>query len=318
MAGDAEEHVVERGATQADVLDRDAIVLKPSRNVGQRGDAVGDRSGDPAAVVVDLRLAVAHLSHCLDGMLDVRRLVDDDLDLVAADRALELGGRVVGDGPPAVDDRDAVGEPVGLLEVLRRQQHSGAGGDKLAHRVPDLVATARVKTCRRLVQEHQTRRKNHARRKVEPAPHAAAVLLDSLVAGLREVELLEQLDRALAGTAGTKVEEPAEHLEVLPTGEDLVDSGVLPGEPDVAPHIHGLPDDVEAADQSPAAVGADQCREDPHRGRLARAVGPEQPVDRAIWDFQVEPVEGPLVAVPLLEAFHEDGHVWAGHALSKG
>jgi hypothetical protein len=37
-------------------------------------------------------------------------------------------------------------------------------------------------------------------------------------------------DGPLLGTLGSEVEEPAEHRQVLPAGEDLVDGGVLAGE----------------------------------------------------------------------------------------
>ena len=44
--------------------------------------------------------------------------------------------------------------------------------------VPDLVARARVEAGRRLVEEHQLRRDDDARRDVEPAPHPSGVVLD--------------------------------------------------------------------------------------------------------------------------------------------
>ena len=47
-----------------------------------------------------------------------------------------------------------------------------------AHDVPHLVARARVQAGRRLVEEHQLRRHDEAGRDVEPAPHAARVVLD--------------------------------------------------------------------------------------------------------------------------------------------
>jgi hypothetical protein len=69
-------------------------------------------------------------------------------------------------------------------------------------------------------------------------------------------------DGPLLGTLGCQMEEPAEHLQVLPAGEDLVDRGVL-------------------ADQGAAAVRPDQRGEDPDGGRLAATIGAEQAVDRA-------------------------------------
>ena len=55
-----------------------------------------------------------------------RRVVDDDLDPLAADLGLELVGGAAGDDLAVVDDRDRVGQLVGLLEVLGREQQRRA------------------------------------------------------------------------------------------------------------------------------------------------------------------------------------------------
>ena len=212
-----------------------------------------------------------------------------------------------------VDHRDPVRQPVGLVEVLRRQQDGGALRDQVAHRVPHLVATARVEPAGRLVQEQHPWREDHARRQVQPAPHSPAVLLDALVGGVHQVELLEQLDGARLGPLGAEVEQPAEHLQVLPAGEDLVDRGVLAGETDAPPHLEWSADDVEPADHRTSAVRPDEGGEDPHGSRLASAVGAEQSVDRAVRNREVEAVQGALLAVALLQTFRENRHVRAGH-----
>ena len=49
------------------------------------------------------------------------------LDGVAADARLQLVGRSGRDDAPAVEHRDAVGELVGLLEVLRGEEDRRAG-----------------------------------------------------------------------------------------------------------------------------------------------------------------------------------------------
>ena len=51
---------------------------------------------------------------------------DAHVQRALADRRLELAGRALGDHAAVVDDRDAVGELVGLVEVLRAQQHGRA------------------------------------------------------------------------------------------------------------------------------------------------------------------------------------------------
>ena len=65
--------------------------------------------------------------------------------------------------------------------------------------VPHLVARARVEAGGRLVEEHQLGRDDDAGGDVEPAPHAAGVVLDEPAGGVGEAERLEQLGRARLG-----------------------------------------------------------------------------------------------------------------------
>ena len=58
---------------------------------------------------------------------------------------------------PRVEQRDPVGEPVGLLEVLRREEDRDAVRDELADDVPHHPAAARVEARRRLVEEDDPR-----------------------------------------------------------------------------------------------------------------------------------------------------------------
>jgi hypothetical protein len=70
---------------------------------------------------------------------------------------------------PWSDHRDAVGEPVGLLEVLRGQQHGRAAGDAVLDRVPQRAAAARVEAGGRLVEEQHRRAGDERGGEVEPA-----------------------------------------------------------------------------------------------------------------------------------------------------
>ena len=53
---------------------------------------------------------------------------------------------------------------------------------------------------------------------------------------------------------------------------------------------------VAAEEGGHAAVGPEQPEEDPERRGLARSVGPEEAVDLAGLDVEVEPVEGDCAA----------------------
>ena len=91
-----------------------------------------------------------------------------------------------------VDDGDAVGELVRLVEVLGGQQNGGAFGDDAADHVPHIVAAARVQSGGGLVQEQQVGRDDQAGGDVQPAPHAAGVRLDQPVGRFGEGERGQQ------------------------------------------------------------------------------------------------------------------------------
>ena len=95
-----------------------------------------------------------------------------------ADRRLQLARRALGDHLAVVDHRDPVGELVGLVEVLGGEQDRRALGGERADDVPHLVAAARVEAGGRLVEEEQLGRDDDAGGDVEPAAHAAGVVLD--------------------------------------------------------------------------------------------------------------------------------------------
>src|SRR5437867_10126631 len=83
------------------------------------------------------------------------------------------------------DDPHAVGEHVGLLEVLRGQED----GDAVLAREPSDLgpegrAALRVEPGRRLVEEEHARAVDQRERQVEAALHPAGVALDLAVGGL--------------------------------------------------------------------------------------------------------------------------------------
>ena len=185
--------------------------------------------------------------------------------------------------------------------------------DELADQVPDVEAAARVKAGRRLVEEHHGRRDDHRRGEVEAAAHAAGVGARRAVGGVGEAEALEQLGRARSRRRAREPVQAPDHLEVLAPGQQAVDGGVLPGEPDLPAQPLGVAHDVEPGDLGAPAVGLEQRREDPHRGRLAGAVGAEQAEDGAGLDLEVEAVERARLAEALDEALGADrGHVARG------
>ena len=100
---------------------------------------------------------------------------DDDVDLVAADLALERAGVAPGDDPAVVDDDDVVGQALGLLEVLGGEQDGGAPVDEGVEHGPQLAAGPGVEAGGGLVEEQHLGPGHQRGGQVEPAAHAARV-----------------------------------------------------------------------------------------------------------------------------------------------
>ena len=89
------------------------------------------------------------------------------------DLGLQLLRSALRDDPAVVDDPDAVGEHVGLLQVLGGEED----GDALllrepAHFHPERRAALNVEPGRRLVEEEDARAVHECERKVEATLHA--------------------------------------------------------------------------------------------------------------------------------------------------
>jgi hypothetical protein len=202
-----------------------------------------------------------------------------------------------------VDDPHAVGQHVGFLEVLGGEEdgHATVGGQP-ADLLPEGAAALDVEACRGLVQEQDAGPVDEREREVEAPLHAAGVRADAAVGGGGEADSLEQLLGAGAALrAGESVQRGLE-AQVLAAGEQRVERRLLQRGADHAADLRSLAGDVVAADARAAARRRQQRGEHVHRRRLARAVRPEEAVDLARLDPQVDPVDR---ARPLLELANE-------------
>jgi hypothetical protein len=101
---------------------------------------------------------------------------------------------------------------------------------------------------------------------------------------------------------------------VLAAGQHRVERDVLQRHADRGAHLGALLGDVVAGDAGAARAGRQQRRQHLDRRRLARAVGPQEAIDLAGRDVQVDAVDGAHAALELAhEPFHHDAPLF-GHA----
>ena len=108
-------------------------------------------------------------------------------------------------------------------------------------------------------------------------------------------------------------------LERLARREEGVEHDLLRDDADRRLGVARMPVDVEAPDRGAAAALVDQAGEDVDQGRLAGAVGPEQPEYLAPRHVEADPVQRPLAAgIGLLEIDDRDGGGGHGGGNSAG
>ena len=284
-----EEDVVEARRVQLELLELDPLGVERTDDSGQVLDAVLEPDRHAFRRASGL---LAELLQDAGDRLRARAVGGNGLDRRPADLRLQLLGRALGDDVPVVDDPDPVGERVGLLEVLRREEdgHALVAGEP-GDLGPERASALRVEARRRLVEEEDRRPVHEREREVEPALHAARVAADLAVGGEREPDPLEQLLRPGPALGAWDAVERALQPEVLAAGEQVVECGLLERGADRRADLRPLLHDVEAGDARGARRGGQERRQHVHRRRLPGAVRAEEAVDLAGLDAQVDPVD---------------------------
>ena len=242
---------------------------------------------DPHDAVHEARLAHEGLGG--EQLADeLRGRVDADRDDVTGDGPLELGPGTARDDAAVVDDGQAVAQRVRLIEVVGRQEHGGAAVPQAADLVPHSGSRLGVKPGRRLVEEQHDRAVDHPQPDIEPAAHAPGVGLDRPVAGVGQVQRLEQLRRPGVGIRAREAEQATLHHQLATAAHPRIRAAGLRDVADPPTHRLRVPGHVVAGDTGDPGGRQEERGEDPERGRLAGTVGAEEAEDRAGLNVQID------------------------------
>jgi hypothetical protein len=209
-----------------------------------------------------------------------------------ADLGLQRRRRALGDDPACCDDAQPIGEPVGLLEVLCREEDGRPLVAQAAHLVPQRQARGRIQAGGRLVEEQHLGLVDERHREVQAPAHAAGVRADAAAGGARQADALDQGGAAPAHGARRDAVQRRLQLDQLGAGHQRVERRLLQRDADPAAHLRRFGCDVVAGDAGVAAGRAQQRHEHPHGRRLAGAVGSEEAVDLARGNLEVDAVDG--------------------------
>src|ERR687893_22001 len=185
-----EEDVVEAGLVQTEVGNADVLPIEGAHHVGEACGPAREPDGHGARLGWDLLPKLLKYTHY---GIALRALSGRRLDAGTADLGFQGLRRVLGDDPAPVDNPDPVSQHIGLLEVLRRQEH----GDALIAREPadlgpERAAALRVEAGRRLVEEENLRPVHQREGKVEAALHPTRVAAYFPVCSLLEADALKK------------------------------------------------------------------------------------------------------------------------------
>ena len=182
------------------VMMRPRVVVTDEREVDVLEAGPVDR--EPRHLAAEAPGQLAHDARGLGGLLGADLLAllprHGRVGLVAA---TEPGRDVAGDDATAGDHRDAVGQHLGLVEVVGREHDRGALVLQAGDEAPELAACLGVETGGRLVQEEQLRAADDAECDVEASALPAGEVAAAGLALLGEADPLDDL----VGVAGPRV-----------------------------------------------------------------------------------------------------------------
>src|SRR3954452_16262528 len=278
--GDLQVDVLERGAADGQALESPALGQRLGRELVEQLRRVVRLALDEAAVHV---------------------AVGDEVAVAAPERPRGA----LDDDSPRAHDGHAVGQGLGLVEVVGGEQDGLAQGLQRADRLPGVAPRARVEAGRGLVEEDQLGVADQGEGEVQAAQ------LPAREPPRRLVGLLLQAGQGqdLVDVAGRGVER-GEVLQGLAHADVAVDPRALQDDPHPPAQLGRLSGRVDAEHAHLARGPVAIALEDLHRGGLAGAVGTEEPEDLPPGHGEVDRPDGLHLAVALGQPAYGNGRIF--------
>jgi hypothetical protein len=262
----------------------DRVVFEQPGDLGGGDVAQGDRGGlaDDEDVVVGNAVIAEEAG-------ELAWFIKAEFKHRGPDRREQPRGGVAGHHLPGVDDRQAVTEPLGFVEVVggHDDRHSGAfaqGGDD----VEEVIANPGVETHGGLVEEKHPGGRQEGPDDLGPASLASAVGGHRPVQDVIDAHGPGQLGQARLSFAWPHAPQPHVQFQVLAAGQRLVDDGILEHNAADGTRTVRVPGDVAPGEQRPARAGDNRRVQHADRGGLACSVRPEQAERLAGRDLEAD------------------------------
>src|SRR5215469_5360385 len=208
----------------------------------------------------------------------------DRLDRVALD---ELGHAAVGDQPAPPDHQQVVRRVLHLRHQVTRHENRAPLAGKRLHEVPDPQAPLGVQDVDGLVEHEDGRAAEQRRGDAEPLAHAEREALGPLLGHVGQAHQVQHLPDAPARNAVGL----CQAQQVVVSATATVDGLGVQQRADLV-HRVGELGELLAVHAHRAAGRPVQAKDQPHRRRLARAVGAEETGDPPGLDGESQLVHG--------------------------
>ena len=204
----------------------------------------------------------------------------------------------------AIHEHERVAHFAELGEDVRADEDGFAALAEDANEVLEFQPRLRIEARGGLVEDKKLRIVQQRAREAEPLRLAFGEPVHRSAGERNEIGELGHLGDALRKRGAAETVGAREEIEVVADRGVLV-SGEMIGHPaDAATHFVGILGDVDAADLHGAMIRQIERREDAHRGRLARAVGPDEADHLAGQQRKRHAVDRAHAAEPAHEILH--------------
>ena len=218
---------------------------------------------------------------------------------VLAVAGLHLRDGAVEDLLAAIDERDAVAEPLDRLHLVARQHDRGAGAPHVDEHLAHHVRADRIEPAHRLVHDQHVGLVQHRGDELRLLLHALRQLVGLALAPVGEREPLEPGADALARLPRRHALDRRHEDELLLEHHARVEPALLGHVADAVARrvVGGLAEDLDRA-----GVGPQDVHHHPERRGLAGAVRPEQAEDALARNLEREIGDGHVAGEGLANA----------------
>mmetsp|Transcript_23364 Transcript_23364/g.55525 ORF Transcript_23364/g.55525 Transcript_23364/m.55525 type:complete len:246 (+) Transcript_23364:1539-2276(+) len=213
----------------------------------------------------------------------------------------------------AVGDVDQLMAALGLVHVMRRDQHRDALAGEQMDLVPELAPRLGVDAGRGFVQQQQARPVQQAGGEREALLPAAGQRAGQLPLPAGQAQALQRAIHRVVTVRHR--EQPGDEVEVLADGEVVVEPELLRHIADLALDGLALAAEIQAQHLAFTGVRRQQAAEHAQRGGFTAAVGAEEADDAAGADLQVDRIDHLAAAIGLGEPPDVDGEL--GHGVTS-